>query len=310
MSADAFSCTCPMHLLRSRRLFTGLLASAAVPAWAQQDKSSAADEGVKRDVGKESKFTKLVPAEQIEGAASQQYAQMLQQAQQKRILAPDNHPQVERLRYIAQRLIPSTDGWNARAKQWKWEVNLLGEKSLNAFCMPGGKIAFYFGILSLLQLSDDEVATIMGHEMAHALREHARERMGKTAATRLGAGALSALLGLGNLGDAALNMGAQILTLKFSREDESEADIVGMDLAARGGFDPAAGVTLWQKMMAAAKGAPPQFLSTHPAGATRIKDIESKLRKVQPIYAKAAKPDRKFGPPAKPEAAAAPPPKK
>jgi predicted Zn-dependent protease len=302
---DDTSCACPMHLLRSRRLFTGLLATAAVPAWAQGT-AAAADEGVRRDVGKESKFTKFFSAEQVEGAAQQQYAQMLTKAQQQRELAPDSHPQVERLRYIAQRLIPSANGWNERARQWKWEVNLLGSRDLNAFCMPGGKIAFYYGILALLQLSDDEVATIMGHEMAHALREHARERMGKTAATRLGAGALSSLLGLGNLGDAALNMGAQLLTLRFSREDESEADIVGMDLAARGGFDPAAGVTLWQKMMAANKGAPPQFLSTHPAGATRIKDIEGKLGKVQPIYAKAAKPERKFGPPAKPEAAAAP----
>jgi len=306
-AAHDASCACPMHLLGSRRLFTGLLASAALPAWAQQGAATAADEGVRRDVGKESKFTKLISAEQVEAAASQQYAQMLQQAQQQRALAPDSHPQVERLRYVAQRLIPSANGWNERAKQWKWEVNLLGSKDLNAFCMPGGKIAFYFGILSQLQLSDDEVATIMGHEMAHALREHARERIGKTAATRLGAGALSALLGLGNLGDAALNMGAQILTLKFSREDESEADIVGMDLAARAGFDPAAGVSLWQKMMAAAKGAPPQFLSTHPAGATRIKDIESKLGKVAPIYARASKPDRKFGPPAKAEAGAAKP---
>jgi predicted Zn-dependent protease len=297
------SCSCPMHLLRSRRLFTGLLASAALPVWAQQ--KAATEDGVRRDVGKESKFTQLVPAEQVEAAAQKQYAQMLTQAQQQKALAPDSHPQVERLRYIAQRLIPTTEGWNARAKQWKWEVNLLGSKDLNAFCMPGGKIAFYFGILSVLQLSDDEVATIMGHEMAHALREHARERMGKTAATRLGAGALSALLGLGNVGDAALNMGAQLLTLRFSREDESEADIVGMDLAARAGYDPAAGVTLWQKMMAAAKGAPPQFMSTHPAGETRIKDIEGKLGKVQPIYARAAKPERKFAPPAKVEAAAA-----
>ncbi len=293
------ACSCPMHLLRSRRLFTGLLATAALPAWAQQGAANAADEGVRRDVGKESKFAKLVPAEQVEAAAQQQYAQMLKEAQQKRALAPDNNPQVQRLRYIAQRLIPFANGWNARAKQWKWEVNLLGSKDLNAFCMPGGKIAFFAGILSQLQLTDDEVATIMGHEMAHALREHARERMGKTAATRLGAGALSALLGLGNVGDAALNMGAQLLTLRFSREDESEADIVGMDLAARAGFDPAAGVSLWQKMMAAAKGAPPQFLSTHPAGATRIKDIERKLPKVRSIYARADKPDRTFGPPAK-----------
>ena len=164
--------------------------------------------------------------------------------------------------------------------------------------MPGGKIAFYYGILQKLQLTDDEVATIMGHEMAHALREHARERMGKTAATNVGAGLLSALLGLGNTGNTLLNMGGQLLTLRFSREDETEADIVGMDLAARAGYDPAAGVTLWRKMMAASQGAPPEFLSTHPAGDTRIRDIQAKLPKVQPLYQQAGKPDRRYGPPA------------
>jgi predicted Zn-dependent protease len=294
-------CRCALH---SRRLFTGLLvaagASVALPAWAQADTLDA--EGLRRDVGKESKFTKLVPAEQVEQAAAQQYAQMLRQAAQQRALAPDSHPQLQRLRYIAQRLIPAAETWNPRAKQWRWEVNLLGSKDLNAFCMPGGKIAFFYGILAQLQLSDDEVAMIMGHEMAHALREHARERMGKTAATRIGASLASALLGLGNTGDALLNMGGQLLTLKFSREDETEADIVGLDIAARAGYDPGAGVTLWQKMMAANKGAPPQFLSTHPAGETRIREIQAKLPKVQPIYAQAAKPDKQFRPPAKPAA--------
>jgi predicted Zn-dependent protease len=291
-------CGCVLH---SRRLFTGLLAGGALgatlPALGQQPQPDAAAEGLRSDVGKESRFTKLVPAEDVEAAAAQQYAQMMQKASQQRALAPDNHPQVQRLRFIAQRLIPQAQGWNPRAKNWRWEVNLLGSKDLNAFCMPGGKIAFFYGILSQLQLSDGEVATIMGHEMAHALREHARERMGKTAATRIGASVLSAFLGLGNTGDALLNMGGQLLTLKFSREDESEADVVGMELAARAGFDPAAGVSLWQKMMNAAKGAPPQFLSTHPAGETRIKDIQAKLPRVQPIYARAGKPERTFGPP-------------
>ncbi len=296
------ACACALH---SRRLFTGLLFGAplatALPAWAQDN---AADEGVRRDVGRESKFTKLVPAEQVEAAASKQYAQMLQQAAQQRALAPDSHPQVVRLRYIAQRLIPHANGWNERARQWRWEVNLLGSKDVNAFCMPGGKIAFFYGILALLQLNDDEVAMIMGHEMAHALREHARERMGKNAATQVGATVLSAFLGLGNTGNTLLNMGSQLLTLKFSREDESEADIVGLDLAARAGYDPAAGVTLWQKMMGSNKGAPPPFLSTHPAGESRIREIEAKLPKVGPVYARAGKPERKFGPPAKPAASA------
>jgi predicted Zn-dependent protease len=177
-------------------------------------------------------------------------------------------------------------------------VNLIGSKQLNAFCMPGGKIAFYSALLQRLQLSDDEVAMIMGHEVAHALREHARERMGKTLATRMGAGLVSSLLGLGNLGDAALNIGGQLLTLKFSRDDESEADLVGLDLAARAGYNPQAGVTLWQKMMKASAGAPPEFVSTHPAGPTRIADIQRVLPKVEPLYAKAAKPTQKFGPPA------------
>jgi hypothetical protein len=205
--AHVRGCSCALH---SRRLFTGLVAAGALGAAAPglalaQQPAAATDEGVRRDVGKESKFTKLVPAEQVEQAAAQQYAQMLKQAAQQRGLAPDSHPQVQRLRYIAQRLIPFAQPWNERSRQWRWEVNLLGSKDLNAFCMPGGKIAFYFGILAQLQLTDDEVATIMGHEIAHALREHARERMGKTAATRIGASVLSGLLGLGSAGDTLLN---------------------------------------------------------------------------------------------------------
>jgi len=287
---------CALCALRSRRLFTGLLAGGVLgvgPAWGQPQ-----DGGLRGDVGRESRFTKFASAEQVEVAAQQQYAQMLGQYNQKRAVVPDSHPQVVRLRAIAQRIIPFTNAWNGRAADWRWEVNLLNDAQVNAFCMPGGKIAFYAGILVKLQLSDDEVATIMGHEMAHALREHARERMGKTMATRLGAGLASSLLGLGQVGDAALSMGAQLLTLRFSREDETEADLVGMDLAARAGHDPAAGVTLWQKMLAANKGAPPQFLSTHPAGETRIRDIQSKLPKVQPLFERAPKPPRNFGPPA------------
>ncbi len=185
-----------------------------------------------------SPFAKVVPAEQIEQAAGQQYAQMLQQASQQRALGPADNAQVQRLRYIAERLIPQTYEWNPRAREWRWQVNLIGSQQLNAFCMPGGKIAFYYGILDKLRLNDDEVAMIMGHEMAHALREHARERMGKTMATR---GALeigSALFGLGNGGRYLADMGGQLLTLRFGREDESEADLVGMEIAARARLRP------------------------------------------------------------------------
>jgi Zn-dependent protease with chaperone function len=284
----ARGCGCGLH---SRRLFTGALAAGAgllaVPVWAR--------DGV--EVGKESQFSKFVSAEQVEGAANGQYSSMKQQAAEKRALAPDDHPQVIRLRTIAKRLIPFSYAWNPRARDWKWEVNLLGSPQINAFCMPGGKIAFFYGILDKLQLTDDEVAMIMGHEMAHALREHARERMGKTMATRGAIELGAAIFGLGNAGRMAADMGGQLLTLKFGREDESEADLVGLEIAARGGYDPRAGVSLWNKMGQASKGAPPQFLSTHPSGPTRIQDIQANLPKVEGLYAKAAKPEQRFGPP-------------
>jgi predicted Zn-dependent protease len=154
--------------------------------------------------------------------------------------------------------------------------------------------------LSQLQLSDDEVAMIMGHEVAHALLEHARERMAKGTGTQLLLRGGAALLGLGQLGDMAAHGASQLLTLKFGRDDESEADSLGLVLAARAGYDPRAGVSLWQKMGAATAGkAPPQWLSTHPAGATRIKDIEAKLPAVLPRFQAAGKPDQRFAPPAK-----------
>lgn len=242
----------------------------------------AARDGV--DVGDNSVFSRLVPADAVEQSAAQQYAQMLQQAAAQKALGGPNHPQVRRLRAIAQKIIPYTLAWNPRAKDWRWEVNLIGSQQINAFCMPGGKIAFYSGILDQLKLTDDEVATVMGHEVAHALREHARARMGKNAATGIGANLLSNVLGLGQLGQTVTSYGAQLLTLQFSRSDESDADLVGMELAARAGFDPRAGVSLWQKMAAASKGAPPQWLSTHPSGTTRIADIQANLPRVLPLY--------------------------
>ena len=262
----------------ARRAF--LLAAgsaAAVPALAQVD------------VGSASTLRKLVPAETLERSAAQQYQQMLEQARAKRALAPPEHPQLQRLHAIAKRLIPFAMPWNDRSRQWRWEVNLIGSQQINAFCMPGGKIAFYTGILDKLQLSDDEAAMIMGHEMAHALREHARERVAKTQATGLGLSVLSSLLGLGQLGDVAANLGTQLLTLKFSREDETEADLVGLELAARSGFQPRASVSLWQKMSAQNRKGGLNFLSTHPSGPDRIKDLQANVPKVQALYEAARK---------------------
>ncbi len=284
-------CGCALH---SRRLFTaGLLAAGALAGV-----SAFAREGV--EVGDRSALSKLVPADEIERAAAQQYLQLREQATQQRALAPADHPQVIRLRAIARRLIPFAASPNLkstpRAAQWRWEVNMIASKQINAFCMPGGKIVFYSGILEQLRLTDDEVAMVMGHETAHALREHARERMGKTMATRGAIEIGAALLGLGNGGRYLADLGGQLLTLRFSRDDESEADKIGLELAARAGYDPRAGISLWEKMGAANKGAPPQWLSTHPAGTTRIRDIEATLPDVEPLYARAPKPEQRFEP--------------
>lgn len=240
------------------------------------------------NVGEASGLRKLVPAEMLEGSARQQYAQVIAQARAQGALAPDHHPQLQRLRAMARRLIPFALPWNDRARQWQWEVNLIGSKKINAWCMPGGKIAFYTGILDQLKLTDDEAAMIMGHEMAHALREHARERLAKSQATGIGLRLGAQLLGLGDLGGVAADVGTQLLTLKFSREDETEADLVGLEMAARGAYAPQASVSLWQKMAAASGGeGGPSFLSTHPSGPDRIRKLQDNVPRVLPLYEQA-----------------------
>ena len=274
----------------TRRWFTQLLAAGAAGASAP---ALAAIPECKR-----SGFAKAVPADQVELSAQQQYRQMLQQAAGQRGLAPADHPQVQRLRTLAERMIPFAPECNERARAWRWEVNLIGSPDINAFCMPGGKIGFFYGILARLQLSDDEVAVIMGHEIAHALLEHAREQLGKNTLTQQGLRIGAALFGLGSVGDLAAQLGSQLLSLTYSRNDESEADALGLVMSARAGYRPEAGVTLWEKMVAASGGkSPPKLLSTHPANADRIRDIESRLPRVQPLYEAAPKPPRVFGPP-------------
>ena len=276
-----FLCEAKSSAWSSRRAFllaagTAAIAVPVAPALAQVD------------VGPSSRVRQLVPAEELEAAASQQYAQMMAEARTKGALAPANNPQFQRLQRIATKLVPQTAQWNDRSKNWKWEVNLIGSKQINAFCMPGGKIAFYTGILDQLKLTDDETAMIMGHEMAHALREHARARIAKSQGTGTLLSIGAQLLGLGQLGDVAASLGTQLLTLRFSREDESDADLVGLELAARGGYNPQASVSLWEKMGQAGGGAGgPSFLSTHPSGPQRIQVLQSNVPKVRGLYERA-----------------------
>lgn len=238
-----------------------------------------------------SRWRYLAPEEAIDQQAAQQYAGLIAQAQQKGALVPADHPQVVRLRAIAKRIIPHTTRWNPAAANWKWQVNLLNSSQVNAFCMPGGRIAFFTGILTSLKLTDDEVAAVMGHEVAHALREHGRERAAKSTATnvvsRLAGVGLSAWLGIDpRLTDTAASQVGQLVVLKFSRDEEREADLVGLDLAARAGFDPRAGIALWRKMGALNKRTPIALLSTHPGGEERITQIEQHMNVLLPLYAR------------------------
>jgi len=245
-------------------------------------------------VGGNSAFSKLVPAEEIEQSAAQQYAQMLAKADQQRALAGKEHPQLQRLRAIARRIIPYANEWNPRAKNWQWEVNLIGSKQINAFCMPGGKIAFYTGILDTLKLTDDEVAMVMGHEIAHALREHARERMGKTAATGLGANLLSQVLGLGQVGQTVHPIRRAVIDFKV----QPRRRIRGRP---RWGWSSQPGRATTRAPASVCGGRcplptkmpRPQWLSTHPAGDTRIADMEAAMPQVVPLYNRAQKPSTK-----------------
>lgn len=263
---------------RGKFIAVALMAAVAVMAGHALARDS---DGVK--IGHASYLRKLYPASFLESGAQQQYHQLTQQAFQKGVLVSSADPQFQRLQRIQKNLLPHSYKFNDRAKDWQWEVNLIKSKTINAFCMPGGKIAFFSAIIDTLQLTDDEIAMVMGHEIAHALREHARERVVKSTITNYGSQIIGGLL----FGQTGQYLGAQagsLLTLKFSRDDETEADLVGMELAARAGYDPRSGVTLWKKMAEAAKGAPPAWLSTHPSNSARIQKIEANLPDVMPLY--------------------------
>ncbi len=276
-----------MKLLKHTTAFLVLAASMQL-APAQQPSTPAAD-GI--PVTRLSPLRMFADEDTVNQQSKLQYDSLLKEADSKNALFPPDHPQVKRLRAIAQRIIPHVARWNPEAAEWNWEVNLLNSSQVNAFCMPGGRIAFFSGILTKLNMTDDEVAMVMGHEIAHALREHSRKRAGESQlaaiAGKVGGLAASALFGIDpNLTDFGGRLAAQAAVLKFSRGEETEADLVGIDLAARAGFDPRAGIALWQKMGAVNARAPIEFLSTHPSGNTRIEEMNRNMPLVLPVYAR------------------------
>ena len=226
----------------------------------------------------------LVSEEEAQASSSQAYAQTLSEAQKKGKLSTDAALN-SRVKRITDRLIAQAGIMYPPSRNWNWSVAVIDEPTINAWCMPGGKMAIYTGIVHKLNLSDDEIGQIMGHEIAHALLGHGRERMSRAIAMQ-GSMALGSIIAGRDL--SVLAPVADIaLTLPNSREGESEADRYGIELAARAGYDPHAAVRLWEKMSRTSGNGPPQFLSTHPSPSNRIQALNALVPQMMPIYEKA-----------------------
>lgn len=227
----------------------------------------------------------IVPASEVNQTAALAYKQMNQEARAKGKLITSG-AEFNRVNTIMKRIVAQVGHFRPDAARWAWELTLVNDNQINAFAMPGGKISFYTGIIRRLKLTDAEIAAVMGHEIAHALREHSREKISQQ---KLGGAALAiggAAAGLSGSSMELAGLAKQLaLDLPFSRAMESEADVFGLELAARAGYDPRAAITLWQKMSAASGGGSgPSFLSTHPSDSNRQAELAALMPKVMPLY--------------------------
>ncbi len=236
------------------------------------------------------RMSPLVSAEQLNEGAVVAYSQVIGEAQKAGNLNTDR-AMTARVRAIADRIIPTVGVFREDAKNWDWKVNVINSDQLNAWAMPGGKIAFYSGIIEKLKLTDAEIAAIMGHEIAHALREHSRERVSEETNKSLVIGILGQATGAGQNAQALADLVYQTtLGLPNSRLHETESDRIGVELMARAGYDPRAAISVWQKMAkVSGGGSGPEFLSTHPSHDTRIKDLTDYAARVMPLYEQARK---------------------
>lgn len=230
----------------------------------------------------------LVSEAALQQEAAQQYNGLLSQARAQGAL-DQNKALTRRVQGIAQRLIGQVGVFRPDAANWNWQVHVLSIDEVNAWCMPGGKIAVYTGLINRIKPTDAELAAIIGHEMAHALREHAREQVSQQMAANIGLTVLSAVTGSQATADLGSTLSNIMFTLPNSRTHETEADLIGVELAARAGYDPRAAVTLWQKMGALGGSRPPEFLSTHPSAATRMQELSVAAERVMPLYQQARK---------------------
>lgn len=269
---------------KTRMLAVALVASAALLAGCQSVKTTSAGAvGIERT----QRMSSMVSEADMRQQAELSYRETLSTERQKGTLNADP-ALTSRVRAITSRLIPASAAFRPDAAQWKWEVNVIRSDQINAWCMPGGKIAVYTGLITKLNLTDDEIAAVIGHEIAHALREHARERASEQMGAQAVISGASILLGVGQAGsDLGGVFYKAFFGLPNSRLHETEADRIGVEVAARAGYDPRAAITLWQKMARNGGGSGPEFLSTHPSAETRLKDLEVYSARVMPLYEQA-----------------------
>ncbi len=237
------------------------------------------------------KRTLMVSDEQVLSLSNQQYQEYMQTAKPSTNAA--NTAMVKRVgQNLANAVVTylNANGLGSEVSQYKWEFNLVQDQSVNAFCMPGGKIVVYEGLLPITQ-DETSLAIVLGHEIAHAVAKHSAEQMSTTIKQQYGAQALSVLMtgagassGLQQVAGTVFGLGAKGASAKYSRDHESEADYMGIIFAAMAGYNPDAAVPFWQRMSQATGGGSTSWLSTHPSDATRIKQIQGWLPEARKYY--------------------------
>ncbi len=237
--------------------------------------------------GNDAQFRNLISSATLEQQSADEYAQIIRDASFNHSLIPDTSAIVRRARDITNKEIPFALKWNDRAKQWKWEINVVRSNEIRMYGLPGGKIVIYSGLIDKLRLNDNEIGMMIGHEIAHALREHARDRLGRLQAEQLNAGTIPQLFGFANPGATPLGIGEQLLAMRYSPADETEADVIGSEIASRAGYDPRAAVTLWNKIDTHTRRSDNGFIWMHPYGVDRHNDLIKRLPDMMPLYAKA-----------------------
>lgn len=234
----------------------------------------------------------LVSEDQAIASSAQAYVQEVGKLEQEGKLSQDR-ALVGRVNRITEKLVAQAIATRPDSRDWQWSVAVIDDpETVNAWCMAGGRMALYTGLVEKIEPSDDELAQVMGHEIAHALANHTAEKMSVAMASSVGV----AVIGIAADNKAAAVAGAAAaaalaVTLPNSRAAETEADRIGIELAARAGYDPAAAATLWQKM-GQQGGTPPQFLSTHPSPGNRQQTLAALAPQMEPYYRAADNPPR------------------